>query len=310
MPFVTGFAGRPRIPAECGYNIVNATVGSFFFFYDTYSATSVTVTCNGAARPAVLSSAYSAAYVMGGQDLSSNALTLIEKLRYYVNTKASLAATLTNSGRFGAFNGSNNNTAGYVFAGFSPGGARSDAEKLAYPTETKASISATLSNIRRYGGSMSNSGAALYMAGGIDAGYANSFSTVDKMTYSNDSRSTLGTGTSLALGDSTGFSNSGTAGYTGTGFVYSGGNGTGYRSIDKFAYSTDSRSTLAALTTGFPQVPGTYSNYQSAGYVVPNSSGAVSGDKFLFSNDTKTAIATVIGTTSTYTTTTSNSIGA
>lgn len=310
MPFVTGFAGRPRIPRECGYTIVNGALGAFLFFSDTYGATATTMTASGFARPGVISNAKLAGYVMGGYDVNSNALTLIEKIQYYVDTKSSLGASMSYSGRSGAFSGSDGSTAGYVFAGYSSGSGRSDGEKLQFSTETKGSVSSSLSNVRRLGGSMSNSGVALYMAGGVDTSYANSFSTVDKFSYSSDSRSTLGTGTSQPLGDNTGFSNSGTAGYSGCGTAYSGGNGFGYRTMDKFAYSTDSRSTLSALTTGFPQVPGSFSNYQSAGYIIPNANSSVSGDKFLFSNDTKTTVATVMGTTSTYTTGLSNSIGA
>lgn len=310
MPFVTGFAGRPRIPRECGYTTVTNALGAFLFFSDTYFSTSVTMTFSGGSRAGGVSNAYSAGYIMGGYTVNFDVLSLIEKLRYYVDTKSSLAATMSAPGRSGTFSGSNNGVAGYVFGGYSNGSSLSDSEKLQFPTETKGSSGATLSNVRRLGGSMSNSGSALYIAGGVDAAYANSFSTVDKISYSTDSRGTLGTGTSLALGESTGFSNSGTAGYTGSGFVYSSGNGYGYRTIDKFAYSTDSRSTLSALMTGFPQVPAAFSNHQSAGYVLPNSSGAVSADKFLFSNDTKTTVATAMGVTANYATALSNSIGA
>ena len=309
MPFVTGFAGRPRIPRECGYTIINGALGSFFFFYDTFAATGQTTTMYANARPSVISNYGVAAYTMGGLDVNSNLLSSIERIAYYSHTKSTIAATLVTSQRTGSFAGSNNNTAGYVFGGFASGSSRTDAEKLLYATETKGAISASLSNARRYGGSFSNSAVALYMGGGVDSGYSNSYSTLDKMTYSNDSRITLGTGLSLALGDSLGFSNSGTAGYVGTGVVYSGGNGTGYRSIDKFAYSTDSRATLATLTTGFPSVGASYSNHQTAGYVAPNNSGAIAGDKFLFSNDTRTVIAQVIGVSSSYITSFSNSIG-
>lgn len=310
MPFVTGFAGRPRIPRECGYTTIANALGAFLFFSDTYGATSTTMTFSGGSRTGAVSNAYSAGYIMGGFTVNYDILSLIEKLRYYVDTKSSLGVTMASPGRSGAYSGSNNGVAGYVFAGYSNGSVLIDSEKLQFTTETKGSIGATLSNVRRIGGSMSNSGGALYMAGGVDAAYANSFSTVDKVNYSTDSRSTLGTGTSLALGDSTGFSNSGTAGYTGSGFVYSGGNGYGYRTMDKFAYSTDSRSTLSALMTGFPQVPAAFSNHQVAGYVLPNEGSSVGADKFLFSNDTKTTVAKAMGVTGNYVTSLSNSIGA
>ena len=77
-----------------------------------------------------------------------------------------------------------------------------------------------------------------YFGGGEEAGDSYQ-STVDKFAFPNDSRSTLGTGLSLARSFVAGMANSGTAGYFG------GGYGGAYKTtVDKFAFSDDSRTTL------------------------------------------------------------------
>jgi len=81
---------------------------------------------------------------------------------------------------------------------------------------------------------MANSGTAGYFGGG--SGYAD---TVDKFAFSDDSRTTLGTGLSSARGYLAGMADSGTAGYFGGGTT-----GSAVSTVDKFAFSDDSRTTL------------------------------------------------------------------
>ena len=73
-----------------------------------------------------------------------------------------------------------------------------------------------------------------YFGGGNEPPLA---ATVDKFAFSDDSRSTLGTGLSVARFRLAGMADSGTAGYFG------GGNTSG-ATVDKFAFSDDSRTTL------------------------------------------------------------------
>ncbi|MDP7693369.1 MAG: hypothetical protein QGG89_16145, partial [Vicinamibacterales bacterium] len=63
--------------------------------------------------------------------------------------------------------------------------------------------------------------------------------TVDKFAFSDDSRTTLGTGLSSARQYVGGMANSGTAGYFGGGYT-----GSNSSTVDKFAFSDDSRTTL------------------------------------------------------------------
>ena len=87
---------------------------------------------------------------------------------------------------------------------------------------------------------MANSGTAGYFAGGaIYSGGWTYYATVDKFAFSDDSRTTLGTGLSAATELLAAMANSGTAGYFGGG--YSGGS---VATVDKFAFSDDSRTTL------------------------------------------------------------------
>tara|TARA_R110000765_G_scaffold237300_1_gene339987 strand:+ start:225 stop:572 length:348 start_codon:yes stop_codon:yes gene_type:complete len=76
-----------------------------------------------------------------------------------------------------------------------------------------------------------------YFGGGTEGSRV---ATVDRFAFSDDSRTTLGTGLSAATRQLAGMANSGTAGYFGGGNVSAGNVAT----VDKFAFSDDSRTTL------------------------------------------------------------------
>jgi hypothetical protein len=63
---------------------------------------------------------------------------------------------------------------------------------------------------------------------------------VDKYDFSNDSRTTLGTGLSNSLEGAAGMANTGVAGYIGGGSNDSGN----FDTVDKFEFPSDTRSTL------------------------------------------------------------------
>jgi hypothetical protein len=86
---------------------------------------------------------------------------------------------------------------------------------------------------------MADSGTAGYFFGGFTTAVV---STVDKFAFPGDTRSTLGTGLSAAKFRSAGMGNVGTAGYAGGGAT--GNNETGSTTVDKFAFPSDTRSTL------------------------------------------------------------------
>lgn len=250
-----------------------------------------------------------AGYMYGAYSDASGALNTIDKITYPSDTISTIGATMLTAYRSGAYSTHNGNTAGYVFGGYN-GGNTTSSEKMTYSSESISSGGASLSNARRLGGSATNASAFAYFMGGVDSGYSNGYSTVDKFTFSGESRSTLGTGLDNNIGENTvGFSNSGTAGYNSSGITnYNGGNGNGTRNIHKFSYANDTRSIISNAITGYPFTGGGFTNHQTAGYVVPNADPQVSGDKFSFPTDTKSTITSIMLTNKSYVTALSNSL--
>ena len=78
-----------------------------------------------------------------------------------------------------------------------------------------------------------------YIGGGMDQ-FSTNLTWTNKFAFSDDSRTTLGTGLSAARRMVGGMANSGTAGYFGGGYTAS----VYVSTVDKFAFSDDSRTTL------------------------------------------------------------------
>ena len=89
-------------------------------------------------------------------------------------------------------------------------------------------------------GGLANSGVAAYFAGGNTQN-----TTVNKFAFSDDSRTTLGTGLSSVRSGLSGCAKVGVAGY------FAGGNGpVGYvATVDRFEFADDSRTTLGTGLT-------------------------------------------------------------
>ena len=129
-------------------------------------------------------------------------------------------------------------------------------------------------------------GVAGYFAGGVAQA-----TTVDKFAFPSDTRTTLGTGISLAKYWSRTMSDTGTAGYS------SGGNGNSgglVDTVDKFAFPSDTRTSLG---TGLSSARGEHAgmaNSGVAGYFgggqTPSTITTV--DKFAFPSDSRTTLAT------------------
>jgi hypothetical protein len=141
----------------------------------------------------------------------------------------------------------NSGTAGYIGGGQNGSSSfnRTTAvRKMAYSNDTSSTLGTGLSLRIFQNSAMANSGTAGYFAGGLGTdAFDESFtrSTVDKYTFSNDSRSTLGTGLSVARRILAGMAHSGTAGYVGGGMDQDVITRT---TVDKFAFPSDTRSTL------------------------------------------------------------------
>ena len=130
-----------------------------------------------------------------------------------------------------------------------------------------------------------------YVAGGRNDAAA-SRPTVDKLSFSNETLSSLGTGLTGSTQQAGSFADSGIAGYV------VGGYGTGYLSrIDKFTFPADSKTTLSAtLTAALRYNQGSFSNSGVAGYSVAGAGASYYDgiDRIAFPADTKTALAAVL----------------
>ena len=135
----------------------------------------------------------------------------------------------------------NSGTAAY-FAGGQVSYADVDTvEKFAFSDDSRTTLGTGLSAATGQLAGAANSGTAAYFGGGYSAG---NVATVDKFAFSDDSRSTLGTGLSSARRQLTGAANSGTAAYFAGGEVGHPDPTALVTTVDKFAFSDDSRSTL------------------------------------------------------------------
>jgi hypothetical protein len=118
--------------------------------------------------------------------------------------------------------------------------------------------------------------------------------TVDKFAFPSDTRSTLGTGLSDDKESAAGFLNTGVAGYFAGGERITGG-GTIFTTVDKFAFPSDTRSTLGTgLSSARANLAGV-SNSAVAGYAGGGANGVSlfsTVDRFAFPSDTRSTLGT------------------
>ena len=152
-------------------------------------------------------------------------------------------------------------------------------------------VGATNYGISSEASAASNSVTPVTPRAGFFLGGQGSGTTIDKITFSNDARSTLSATLSPSRGYSAGFANSGTAGY-----VVGGTESPDYSTISKLVFATDTISNLGtgAVGTYIKAVSG-MANSGTAGYWAGgNAPGGVTSNigKLLFSNDSNSIIAT------------------
>lgn len=186
--------------------------------------------------------------------------------------------------------------AGFVMGGDEANGAGTTIitgiNKLAWPAETISTLSATISSARRLLTGLSDTGVAGYAAGGMTGTTdATRVATVDKLSFSAETRSTLGTGLGSARSQAggTGMSNPAVAGY------FPGGRTTvAVTTVDKFAFPSDTQSTTTALPAT-RIVAGSFSNPAVAGYAgggLVGGSASTTVVKLAFSNDASANLGT------------------
>lgn len=271
--------------------------------YGTETRTSSSSTLSAATYgSAAMSNLNTAAYIATGQGTGSPAaITSIDKLVYASETRSTISATVPTAFYTG-FELTNGTTAGYFGGGANDvvGGFLRDVYKLTYSSEARTTLANTLS---RYSGShqsMYNLTTAGYMAGG----YGNTTSptassglltNIDKITYSSDAISTIGTTLDAGLNSGAGFSNGSTAGY-----MAGGNENVKVSTIRKLTFSSETRSTISAtLSVAKTSQQGT-SNTTTAGYIYGGSKvDEIYTDvieKLTFSGETRSTIGATLAT--------------
>ena len=224
---------------------------------------------------------FSVAPILPGGYITSRDPSTIHKMVYSTEVVSALSWSRTTGGNMGSALG-NAGVAGYLLNNL-------DSEKVLFPSDTKAASAPTLSSSRDSSAGASNSGSFGYAMSGYSGSAGAGTTTVDKITYSNDTRSTLGTGLSVAKYGAAGLGNRAVAAYVSAGY----GNGT---STEKFNFSNDSRSSVGfslAVSRGYAtgiSNSGT-AGYIGGGFVDINTYGSDVIEKIVFSNDTRSTLS-------------------
>jgi hypothetical protein len=240
-----------------------------------------------------------AGYFAGGfstGEYSSGYQHFIDKLLFSNELRSTLAATL--SRLVESQSACNSTLAGYFAGGMnSSGNYQNFIDKLLFSSESQTTLTATLSQTV-YVQSACNSTLAGYFAGGQNYSsvyYYQSF--VDKLLFSDESRSTLTTTLSQSVLYQSAC-NSSLSGYFAGG--YNGGNK--YQSfIDKLLFSNETRTTLTATLS--QSIDGQSAcNSSLAGYFAGGSASNFQSyiDKLLFSNDSRSTLSTTLSQTVVY----------
>jgi hypothetical protein len=214
--------------------------------------------------------------------------SFIDKLLFSNDSRTTLTATLSQS--ISDQSACNSSIAGYFAGGYNnnPSGPEySFIDKLLFSDESRTTLTTTLSRIVETQ-SACNSTLAGYFAGGYIYNNGNIYySFIDKLLFSNESRSTLSATLSQPIFLQSAC-NSTLAGY------FAGGYNTGnyYSFIDKLLFSDDSRSTLTATLS--QSVYGQSAcNSSLAGYFA-GGVGYSFIDKLLFSNESRSTLAAIL----------------
>jgi hypothetical protein len=129
-------------------------------------------------------------------------------------------------------------------------------EKQTFPSDTATAVTATTTNNVETLSAFSDSGVAGYIMGGGDTN-STYFATVDKLTYSTETKSTLGTGLIGARIGLAGYADVGVAGYALGGQNQANAPQT---TVDKFAFPSDTRSVGTPLPFTKSSLPGAFAD--------------------------------------------------
>jgi len=217
--------------------------------------------------PAAAANSGTAGYITGGATSDGGNGSRIEKLTFSTETNSDIGSFqgiryyhtgFANSGTAGYFSGGTDGEGNYL----------SSIKKLTFSGESLSIIGATLSHTNStYSSGMANSGTAGYISGGTKGAYTLNMSKIDKLTFSNESVSTLTYTYSPNRNGQTSFANSGTAGYYAGGQFVSNDTIVGAQDIYKVSFSNDSVSNLAATLSVLNDSAGGFAKSGTAGYI-------------------------------------------
>ena len=228
-----------------------------------------------------------AAYFAGASQMAAT----VDKFAFSDDSRTSLGTGLSVS-RWSLGAMANSGTAGYFGGGYASGYS-TIVDKFTFSNDSRSTLGTGLSVGRYLLAGMANSGTAGYFGGGAIGVSPYYLDSVEKFAFSDDSRTTLGTGLSATTRNHSGMANSGTAGYFGGGLRGGGVTST----VDKFTFSDDSRSTLGTgLSVARRAMAGAADSgvkgYFAGGYSNTTSTWLSTVDTFTFSNDARSTLGT------------------
>jgi hypothetical protein len=224
------------------------------------------VSTSSSASSSVTPNIPQAGYMLGGNSSAGARLSTISKLNFTTEVSSNIGATLS-ANMYYHVGLANSGTAGYVSGGGTTEDQINSIQKLTFGTEQRTTIAATLVQARLiYHSGHANSGTAGYWAGGYNPGDVAYYTTIQKLTFSNEAVSSVGSNlSSNRMQQNVAMANSGTAGY-----ISSGSNGGYYSSYSKIDKLTFSNETISALSHTYSSEYRTnqfgFANSGTAGY--------------------------------------------
>jgi len=182
---------------------------------------------------------------------------------------------------------------GFAGAGYVAGmGQNTTIQKFDFPSDTRSLVSDGLGRSTTLMSSFANSGVAGYFAGGFAGSVPRTPDTIAKINFPADTVSNLGTGLSTGVYQAAGMANSGVAGYNSGGASAPSYSALSF--VDKFAFPSDSRTTLGTGLSTDKQQHGGMANSGVAGYFgggrAPSLTTVV--EKFSFPADGRSILGT------------------
>ena len=198
-----------------------------------------------------------AGYFAGG-NASAGFVGSIDKVDFAADVQSVLPSTTLTTARFSMCGYADSGTAGYYTGGYSGSSLINVTDRIIFPAETRSQISAVLNTPNNgYQMGMGNKGVAGYSPGGHTGVYS---PFINKLAFPGETMSLIA---NFATGRTTsGLVNNAVAGYC------MGGYGTtGYlREGIKFAFPSDTQTTLTNLLTTARESTGSFAHSGTAGY--------------------------------------------